>query len=186
MNLLLLINDINPFGFEENIFWTPDRILACCAIIVSLIALSSAFVFNLMNIAHNKKTILPGLTFNRGFNSKEREAYLSIKNSGFGPAIITKVKFVYNERNYESILSLINDSKEVSAFLKAKDGGEISKLDDREVIAAGGDQHVYTLSYLSDSNFMQVFSLFSKVEFVVNYEDLYERPYEVKCKLQSH
>mgnify|MGYP001168192524 CR=1 FL=1 len=82
---------IEPITIES--FFTTDRILVIFAMVLSLFGLGYSMFFNrrtlILTKDHNKKMVTPALVFERGSGADERFVYsCSIKNSGFGPAII--------------------------------------------------------------------------------------------------
>ena len=183
----LKCNTLN--SIDKNIFLTADRSLVIIAILISVLSLIFAILYNRktlrITIEHNTKTIMPDITFNRAFNKDECTTKFTITNSGFGPAIIKSISFNYQNIEYKSILKLLekNSSIAQNMFLKMKSTESI--FDKLEVLAPGGNQNVFDLTFPSGIDFDNVRKVLSESEFSIEFEDLYKNNFTKKCNIYN-
>ena len=174
-------------NFNESTLWTTDRILILITIIISLFSLISAVIFNRktlkITINHNKKSIIPSITFNRNYTSINQSSEFTITNSGFGPAIITKVSFIYNEISYDSIHDLLKANISIAQLAFLEKESRESKLDNREVLAPGKEQDIYSLKFSKGINFDDVRTKLSNSKFIIEFENLYGDKFLEECHL---
>jgi hypothetical protein len=168
----------------ESLF-TTDRILVIIAIVVSLFALIFSFLYNrktlILTKDHNKKMVTPTLVLNRGFNSyKTFNFSCNIKNAGFGPATITDIKFEYNGKSYKDFNDLFSKEVKMYLFMINHDKTKSSKLDEREVLAPNGEEHLYFIEIKNREYFNTLEEILRKTVATINYECIYGNKYMYK------
>lgn len=161
----------------ESLF-TTDRILVIIAIVVSLFALIFSFLYNRKTLRltkdHNKKMVTPILVLHRWFVSNDTYSYsCKLENAGFGPAIITDIKFICNAKSYKDFYDLFHVEINSTLFKIDHDKTKFSKLDEREVIASGGDQPLYFAELKNIDSLTILKEILGKTIVIIKYECIY-------------
>ncbi|MFT5971138.1 MAG: hypothetical protein ACI8ZO_001657 [Flavobacteriales bacterium] len=182
--LFILCNTAN-----EITSWSADRILVFTAIIISILSLIISVLFNRktlnMTIDHNKKSVIPAITFHRREDADDKSFSLSISNSGLGPAIITNISFAYKSETYSDIFTLLEKNTSISKEDFEKTGMLVSILDHREALATGKDEDIYSVKFTNDINYQTGKEIFKKTECVIQFEDLYNSTFKKRCIINN-
>jgi len=167
----------DSYAVEDSLM-NADRWLVAIAICVSLFGLFYSMYFNRKTLRltqeHNKKMVTPALVFERDFNVTTKFTFFcSIKNAGFGPAIITSVKFIYKDKTFNDLHNLFMSN--IQFYYGRIDDKEtkLSKLDENEVLASGGNQELYFAKGKNVAIVVLMKDILSKTVITVNYECVY-------------
>lgn len=166
---------------EMNTFWDVDIIVAICAIVVSILGIGLGVYFNWktlkITINHNRKSVRPALKFDRAFDELNFEIDHGLKNSGTGPAFITKLLFFYDNKEYKSLAFLLSSNISVYHSIVKQSKSIESNFDDREVIASSDYQNIYKSSFIENKYMFEIKKILRRTEIYVEYESIYEEKY---------
>lgn len=135
------------FEFSKKI----NFILAICAMLISIASFYVTYIQAVSSEQQVKAMTYPLVQFVTGnFNieTKERQLYVSLKNSGVGPALIKKVDYVYKGKSYPNIAKFYKAccGEEYQQF-SSPESQEISNINtqiisssDRGIVLAASDE----------------------------------------------
>lgn len=178
MNLIFFIHRGFTYIPETFTLVSTDRSLVIIAILVSLAGLYISSQYNRktleMTEAHNKKTIFPALTLITNFKTNGANLfYCGIKNSGVGPAIITKVEFYYKKKKFIDLDKFLVEKFKTYSISTITKGSKISTLYDREVLAINSEQNIYKMYYKNPMIVLQIQAILKETRIKVEYESVY-------------
>ncbi|EJG0880343.1 hypothetical protein AB0559_004623 [Vibrio parahaemolyticus] len=98
------------------------KITEVCTILIALLAMVATFIQANISEEHNRRTVVPYLMFELSSDREDGTAFVSIKNDGLGPAIITGIDFnvdgkivsQLNEISWEKLDKTINEKLKVT------------------------------------------------------------------------
>jgi hypothetical protein len=175
MNILSLIHHGIRHTTEEPTFFSTDRLLVIIAIGVSLLGLIISVRYNRktlkMTESHNKKVTLPALTLHREFINNV--FIFEVSNSGFGPAILNKVEFYYQNRKFTDLEKLLTKIIPNYLISTIREDCVITVFDHKEVLAIGDKQKIYKSKLKNKKCFKMLSSALLKIEIKIDYESVY-------------
>ncbi len=150
-----------------------NTLLPILAIVVSIISLG----FSLLSHRHNKKTVEPLLThlYTSDITATVKphpNQSLSIKNCGFGPAIIKSMIFTIKNKRYKNLLTMFNENIKNSEY----EGQSYFRILEDYVIASNDEVPVFEISfqvYLSSDAFLQLRELLCSTTIDIEYRTIY-------------
>ena len=95
--------------FIDLLIWAkgkPENIIACCAIIISLISLLVAGLTLWFQRKHNHLSLRPIAQISRG--DYEDQIFVKIKNYGMGPLIVESFKACVDDTKYDKLIDLLS------------------------------------------------------------------------------
>lgn len=164
-----------------------EFIVACCAIIVSIISLIYSVRYSRktlkVQIKHNKKSVEPIITHTSISKYNNLEIYLT--NEGLGPAKISNLKFRYKSHDFSRIdLLFSNHFPKINDLISDKNN-LISKIIETHVLAPNQKITLCKVKLSDDSLYDQINDFLEEVIIIVKYESLYNSKRSYKTALRD-
>ncbi|PQJ82783.1 hypothetical protein [Polaribacter glomeratus] len=167
LNLIFLFSD---FEIDKSF------VVSICAIVVSIAGITIGLYYNWKNlkntIEHNKKSVEPLVTLSAEVRD-EKGHRLSLRNFGLGPAVLNSIDFVYEDKNYKSLIE-IQTIHYLESVLAMDEKLSQSKIIIRGgVIGSGETSLVHKLIFKEEIKLDSFLNFLRKTKIKVEYSNLY-------------
>jgi hypothetical protein len=166
-------------------------IIGIAGLIVSIIAIVAAIVFNYHQIEHNKNSVRPYIDFM--FNQSDGLLFVKVRNAGFGPLIVKSVTITFKGKSKNSVLSCFslggNDRMEQAKKYYSLDGG---RLVEGKVLSPNTEFPLLWLKIRDDIEFEKdaeyyriiatVLETLRNICIRISYTDVYDRVYDEEMR----
>lgn len=137
----------SSFKFSKKI----NFVLAISAMLISIASFYATYIQAVSSEQQVKAMTYPLIQFTSGnfdLEHKEAKLYLSLKNSGVGPALIKTVEYIYKDQPYSNTMKFLKAccKEELEAFRSAENqarsnyDAQIVTSQDRGIVLAAADQ----------------------------------------------
>lgn len=153
-----------------------ELVISICAIVVSVIGIYFGAYYNYKNLKntkdHNKRTTEPFISVLTE-TTKSRGHFCTLKNDGFGPAIIKSINYIYKEDKYEDIQVLyVKHFNTLRGNVNMKES-QILLLFDDEVLGSGNSLELVKLLFKEGYDIANFVVFLKDVRININYKNIY-------------
>ncbi len=152
------------------------------SVIVAFIALLLAIYEGRAQRQHNRLSVRPKLGLSVSTATDSEDAYISLENSGLGPALIKSFRLLVDDKDVREIG--LKNWTEVTKVLGLPQGAIYSYVGKGGVFPAGEKVKIVSVSFREKENpkerIKQIRDAFRRLGFHIKYSSFYNEPFEVR------
>ena len=180
----ILVENIERTKTFLESFSDPSFVIACSAIILSLLTVIITIIYNQISLKRNKdlNTSLNKPILNTKFirNESDGKILIELMNNGIGPAIIEDVSIRFNENISKNILDFIHDAEipNITSSFKIEEPNP-TQISSGFTIPANDKLKLFSCKVI-DSNretLIAIFAYIGQFEYTITYTDIFENDF---------